>query len=657
MADEEAETTSSPEVQQTTSSAPDKLEYQDLLGKLADFFVEATTAQLDEGSSAIASEVPVVAQASEAPPPAKAAASALPKRRGRGPMAAEDLALETEPKRPRRKPPEPLAAPPQAAEGNGVEAGSDALPRTLPEKSAELPETSPSDQKRKESESKAEKVQPSKLLKQEKPVEEKPPEPEVKASPSQPSKPVKPKTKSKPTPAMAFLAFKPTQVVTKMREAKQQQEEAQKEAPQEKEERQAEEDGANSSKGEGVASAKAKGIATLGNIAEMQKKLDDDRKKLRMWVIKAKQEWEERQEQKGQARGETNDKEYYIASIGEVFGPGNDFRAEESIGRGVFSSVFRCKNVKEGTDYAIKFVRSNIMMRKAAEKEVETYRRLAKLVPKEDQEASQFIMFLSPPETFLHHGHLCMVFELLKCDLRTALSKYGQGRGLPLQTVAQYSRQIFLALRVLRKLKLIHGDLKPDNVLMSLSKTEVKVCDFGMAMDTSEEISTAEFQPRYYRAPEVIIGNPFDTQIDLWSAGVTLFELATGKILFTGRNNNSMLRQMLEVCGTMSKRMATTGAFSEQHFTKDGDFKQKDPDSITGLPEVVPMKRYTKPKRPLSTMLEKIKKEPPPNSDTRTQERLFPRLVDLVIKCLRLDPAERFTPEHALDHAFYKKDR
>lgn len=394
----------------------------------------------------------------------------------------------------------------------------------------------------------------------------------------------------------------------------------------------------------------------IGNVDEFRKQLAAQRDQLRLWIIKAKQEWEEKHQQKGH-KGETNDQEYYIASIGETLGPNREYLAEASIGRGVFSSVFRCKHVGQKTDFALKFVRANKMMRKAAEKEVETYRRLAKLAAKEDQEGAQYIMLLSPPETFEHQGHLCLVFDLLKCDLRTALSKYGQGRGLPLQTVAQYARQLFLALRCLRKIKLIHGDLKPDNVLMTLSKTEIKLCDFGSAMDVGEAVKTAYLQPRFYRAPEVILGTGYDTQIDLWSAGVTLFELASGKILFTGKTNNSIIRQMLEVSGAFPKKLATSGEFSSKHFNSEGEYLLKDPDSITGIRDIFPMKKYEKPRQPVSGMLDQVFKNPPPNSDPKTQERLMPRLADLVTKLLHVAPAERHTPETALAHPFFQKDK
>ena len=59
---------------------------------------------------------------------------------------------------------------------------------------------------------------------------------------------------------------------------------------------------------------------------------------------------------------------------------------QAAIGRGVFSSVYHCKGLKDGKDYAIKLIRSNAMMRRAADKEVEMYKRLEK-ASGEDPEA------------------------------------------------------------------------------------------------------------------------------------------------------------------------------------------------------------------------------------------------------------------------------
>jgi len=103
--------------------------------------------------------------------------------------------------------------------------------------------------------------------------------------------------------------------------------------------------------------------------------------------------------------------------------------------------------------------------------------------------------------------------------------------------------------------------------------------------------------------------------------------------------------------------MACGGAYSSKHFNNDGDFQHRDDGSITGQPELMPMKRFVKPSRPIQAYLDRVLKEPPPNADTRTQERLLPKLGDLVSKLLTLDPVQRITPEQALAMGFHRKDK
>ncbi|CDJ67787.1 hypothetical protein ENH_00041580 [Eimeria necatrix] len=60
----------------------------------------------------------------------------------------------------------------------------------------------------------------------------------------------------------------------------------------------------------------------------------------------------------------------------------------------------------------------------------------------------------------------------------------------------------------------------------------IKVCDFGSAADFAENAPTAYLVSRFYRAPEIIVGAKYGPQIDVWAAAATLFELATGQVLF-----------------------------------------------------------------------------------------------------------------------------
>jgi serine/threonine protein kinase len=54
--------------------------------------------------------------------------------------------------------------------------------------------------------------------------------------------------------------------------------------------------------------------------------------------------------------------------------------------------------------------------------------------------------------------------------------------------------------------------------------------------------SITNFPSRFYRAPEIILGLKYEFGVDLWSAGCTIYELYTGKIMFPGHTNNDMLR-------------------------------------------------------------------------------------------------------------------
>jgi len=60
---------------------------------------------------------------------------------------------------------------------------------------------------------------------------------------------------------------------------------------------------------------------------------------------------------------------------------------------------------------------------------------------------------------------------------------------------------------------------------------------------------------RFYRAPEIMLGCDFDMAIDIWSAGVTLFELYTGKVMFFGRTNNEMLKFIMITKGKIKSKM------------------------------------------------------------------------------------------------------
>lgn len=74
--------------------------------------------------------------------------------------------------------------------------------------------------------------------------------------------------------------------------------------------------------------------------------------------------------------------------------------------------------------------------------------------------------------------------------------------------------------------------MKPDNVLINEKFAVLKICDLGSAFDISENEVTSYLVSRFYRAPEIILGCRYDPAIDVWSAACTIFEIATGDVLF-----------------------------------------------------------------------------------------------------------------------------
>lgn len=116
----------------------------------------------------------------------------------------------------------------------------------------------------------------------------------------------------------------------------------------------------------------------------------------------------------------------------------------------------------------------------------------------------------------------------------------------------------------------------------------LKICDLGTAIDRSDAATAATTEPmpylvsRFYRAPELILGVPFDYAVDMWSIGCTLYELYTGKILFTGENNNQMLKNIMEIRGKLSAKLYRRGELAHNHFDELGNFISVERDRVLG---------------------------------------------------------------------------
>ncbi|KAI9221761.1 kinase-like domain-containing protein [Blastocladiella britannica] len=329
---------------------------------------------------------------------------------------------------------------------------------------------------------------------------------------------------------------------------------------------------------------------------------------------------------------------YYRIITGETVGEGNKYRISSTLGKGVFSVVAKAVEVSTEREVAIKLVRRNETMYKAGLKEVAILRKLQDRDPRDRKHVIRLL------GSFEHRGHLCMVFESMSMNLRDVLKKYGNNVGLNLKAVRLYAHQLFLALAHLRKSNIVHADLKPDNILISEDRATIKLADLGSASDASENDITPYLVSRFYRAPEIILGISYDFSIDVWSAACTLYELATGTILFPGRTNNHMLRMHMELKGPLAHKMIKRGLFGAKYFDERWQFAATEIDRITGK-EVVKHVQFAA--AGAGTMRGRLGR-----AENRDEARAQTALAELLEKCLALNPDKRLTPTDALKSAF-----
>lgn len=116
------------------------------------------------------------------------------------------------------------------------------------------------------------------------------------------------------------------------------------------------------------------------------------------------------------------------------------------------------------------------------------------------------------------------------------MDKLGQGKCLDPMLVKSYLKQINDAILFCHQRRVLHRDLKPQNLLITRTGT-IKVADFGLgrAFGVPVRVYTHEVVTLWYRAPEVLLGSPrYSCPIDVWSMGCIFAEMATGKPLFLG---------------------------------------------------------------------------------------------------------------------------
>jgi len=310
------------------------------------------------------------------------------------------------------------------------------------------------------------------------------------------------------------------------------------------------------------------------------------------------------------------------------------------IGKGSFGSVVKAYDHKAQLHVALKIIRNEKRFHRQAAEEI----RILEHLRKQDKENAYNIIHML--EHFQFRNHMCITFELLSINLYELIKK-NKFQGFSLQLVRKFAHSMLQCLESLHRNRIIHCDLKPENVLLKQQgRSGIKVIDFGSSCYEHQRIYTY-IQSRFYRAPEVVLGARYGMPIDMWSFGCILAELLTGYPLFPGEDEGDQLACVIELLGMPPEKLIESSKRAKNFISSKGYPRYC---TVTTLPDG-------------STVLTGGRSRhgktrgPPASKDFVTALRGCddPLFIDFLKSCLEWEPANRMIPSKALRHPWLRR--
>jgi serine/threonine protein kinase/WD40 repeat protein len=225
-----------------------------------------------------------------------------------------------------------------------------------------------------------------------------------------------------------------------------------------------------------------------------------------------------------------------IVTEGMQLGP---YRIEERIGRGGMGEVFRATDTRLGRTVAIKT--SLVHFSERFEREA---RAIAAL--NHPQIATLYDVGSSG------EGFGYLVMEYVEGPTLADLIRKGPLAPKEVQRIALLTAQ---AIEAAHEKGIVHRDLKPANIKLGEGGV-LKVLDFGLAKAVNEAVPNQSSEVTqqgvilgtpFYMSPEQALGGPVDRRSDIWSFGVLVSEMLSGKHLFEGSSNSEILASVIQV--------------------------------------------------------------------------------------------------------------
>ncbi|KHN78856.1 MAP kinase kinase mkk-4, partial [Toxocara canis] len=196
--------------------------------------------------------------------------------------------------------------------------------------------------------------------------------------------------------------------------------------------------------------------------------------------------------------------------------------------KGSFGTVHSCTHTDSGIRVALKEILAGDANTKTVKKEADISRSL---------NHPNIITFYG---MFTQNLSYYLCFELMDVDLFTLYTYiYRNNERLPENMIGVIAASMINGLVYLKKMNIIHRDIKPSNVLLD-HHGKVKLCDFGVSGYLSRSVAKTRCGTYSYSAPELISSqDEYTVQADIWSLGITLYEIAEGKHPYNSSEENS----------------------------------------------------------------------------------------------------------------------
>jgi serine/threonine protein kinase len=220
------------------------------------------------------------------------------------------------------------------------------------------------------------------------------------------------------------------------------------------------------------------------------------------------------------------------------------YRVRERLGAGGMGEVYLAEDTRLGRDVALKFL--------PASSQADVDRRGRLLTEARAASALRSSHIAAIYDIGEHEGAVYLVMEYV--EGRVLSSRLSEGP-LPIREALDIAEQIADALSEAHNRGIVHRDIKSANVMVT-SRGLVKVLDFGLAKFLQPLGGTAAVDSRItfeqtmagmvlgtvsYMSPEQALGRTVDPRSDLFSLGVVLYEMVTGRVPFDGRSFGEMV--------------------------------------------------------------------------------------------------------------------